>query len=89
MGRVKKNEYRICLRDCATCWFWGLFSFCQGLQDGFIDFEGYAGVAVGDFGDLILGGDADELGDLGWVELVVVGEPLGHVAGGVAEGVVE
>src|SRR6266566_2824119 len=68
---------------------WSLFWFCQGLQDGFVDLQGYAGVAVGDFSDFVLSGDADELGDLGWGELVVVGEPLGHVAGGVAEGVVE
>src|SRR5206468_2601603 len=67
----------------------GLLCFCQGLQQGFVDLEGYAGVAVGDLGDLVLRGDADELGDLGWGEFVVVGEPLGHVAGGVAEGVVE
>ena len=66
-----------------------LFCFRQRLQVGLVDFQGDAGVAVGDFGDFVLGGDADELGDLGWGEFVVVGEPLGHVAGGVAEGVVE
>jgi hypothetical protein len=66
--------------------------FC-GLSEraefGFGDLEDDARITVGDFADLILGGDAEELGDLGWGELVVLFEPVGHVAGSLFDGVVE
>src|SRR5260370_24972164 len=63
--------------------------FGEGGEAGFADLQDYAGVAVGYFADTVLGGGAEDLGYFGGGELVVVGEPVGHVVGGVFEGVVE
>ena len=63
--------------------------FGEGGETGFVDLQDDAGVAVGYFADTVLGGGAEDLGYFGGGEFVIVGKPVGHVVGGVLEGVVE
>ena len=54
-------------------------SFCfgeQGLETVFVDLQHDACVAVGDLADAAFGSGTEELGDLGWGELVVVRSSL-------------
>ena len=61
----------------------------QRIEERLVDFEGDAGVAVGDLGDLILGSGPEDLCDFSGGEVVVVRKPLGHVGGGIANSRVE
>ena len=59
------------------------------MKESLVDLDGDACVAIRDLCDLVLGGSTENLGDFGGAEFVVIREPLGHVGGGIAEGVVE